>query len=119
MKALMLPINHHSLLAGHLGGRKLYHRILKAFYWPDLEVDCYATVQICSNCARNNTKLRKNVTKLQSFPATSPITSVRIDIVGAFIKTQQRNEYVLVITDRFSKMTKTVPMKSISEAEVA
>ena len=119
LKQRILYINHHTLLAGHPGGRKLYYKIRKDFYWPALAVDCYATVRKCPHCARNRIKLRKNVEQLQLFPATEPLTSVCIDILGEFIKTQRRNEYLLVITDRYSKLTKTVPMKGISAAEVA
>lgn len=34
-----------------------------------------------------------------------------------FIKTQRRNQYLLVITDLFSTLTKKVPMKGPSVAE--
>ena len=111
LKDRILHINHHSLLAGHPGGRKLYHKIRKDFYWPALAIDCSATVRKCPQCARNRIKLRKNVTELQLFPAKEPLSSVCIDILGEFMKTKRRNEYLLVITDRFSKRTKTVPMK--------
>ena len=63
--------------------------------------------------------MRRNVEQLQLFPATEALTSVCIDILGEFIKTPRRNEYLLVITDRFTKLTKTIPMKGISAAEVA
>lgn len=69
------------------------------------------------NGASNRIKLRKNVTKFHLFPETSPLTSVSIDIIGEFIKTQKRNEYLSVITDLVSTMTKTGPMKGISGAE--
>lgn len=42
-----------------------------------------------------------------------------IEILGEFIKTQRRNEYLLVITERFNKMTETVQMKVILAAKVA
>lgn len=64
-------------------------------------------------------KLRKNTAKLQLFPATAPPESVCIDIPGEPIKAQRRNEYFLLITDRFSKMTTTVQMKEPFAVEVA
>ena len=119
LKDRILHINHYPKLAGHPGGRKMYYKIRKDFYWPALAVDCYATVRRCPHCARNRIKLRRNATELQLFPATAPLTSVCIDVLGEFIKTKRGHEYLLVITDRFTKMTKTVPMKGISAAEVA
>ena len=63
--------------------------------------------------------MRRNVGQLQLFQATERLTSVCIDIFGEFIRTPRRNEYVLVITDSFTKLTKTRLMKGISNAEVA
>jgi len=97
----------------------MYQQVRRDWYWPALAVDCYKTVRNCPQCARNRIKLRRNVEQLQLFPATEPLTSVCIDILGEFIKTPRRNEYLLVITDRFTKLTKTIPMKGISAAEVA
>lgn len=56
---------------------------------------------------------------LQLFPAKQPLTSVCVVILGEFIMTQRRNLYLLLIADRFSKMSKTVPMKIKSPVEVA
>ena len=53
LKKKVLHINHHTLLAGHPGGKKLYHRIRKDYYCPSLTVDCYTTVRLCPHCARN------------------------------------------------------------------
>ncbi len=119
LKAKVLHIHHYARLAGHPGGRKLYQTIRRSMYWPALAVDCYATSRRCSTCARNRIKLRKNVTELQLFPAKAPLESVAIDVLGELIKTARGHEYLLVITDRFTKLTKTVPMKGISAAEVA
>ena len=97
----------------------MYYQVRKDWYWPALAVDCYTTVRNCPHCAKNRIKLRKNVKPLQLFPATEPLASACIDILGEFITTRRRNKYLLVITDRFTKLTKTAPMKGISSAEVA
>ena len=119
LKKKILHVHHLSLLASHPGGRKMYYQIRKDWYWPALAVECYATVRNCPHCAKNRIKLRKNVKPLQLFPATEPLASVCIDILGEFITTRRRNKYLLVMTDRFTKLTKTAPMKGISAAEVA
>lgn len=36
LKDQILHINHHTILAGHTGGRKLYNRIRKDSYWQAL-----------------------------------------------------------------------------------
>ena len=88
-------------------------------YWPALAVDCYATVRRCPNCAKNRIKLRQHTTALKLFPATAPLESVALDIYGELVRTSRGNQYLLVISDRFTKLTKTVPLKSVSAAEIA
>ena len=44
-RALMLK--YRPKQAAHLGGRKLYNRLKRHFYWPALFVDCYVTVRNC------------------------------------------------------------------------
>ena len=111
LKQKILHVNHYAKTAGHPGGRKLYQRIRRHFYWPALAVDCYATVKRCPHCASNRFKLRQNVSELQLFPANAPLESVSIDILAEFIRTPRGKEYLLVIVDRFTKLVKTVPMK--------
>ncbi len=119
LKARVLHIHHYARLAGHPGGRKLYAAIRRNMYWPAMAVDCYATVRRCPTCAKNRIKLRKNTTTLQLFPANGPLEAIAIDIMGELIKTSRGNQYLLVITDRFTKLTKTVPLRGVSSAEIA
>lgn len=119
LKGPILDTNHYSLSAGHPGGRKLRHKIRKDFYWRSLSVDCYATVWKVPQCTNNRINSRKNVTKLQVFPTTEPLSSVCIDCIGRFIRTPRKIENFLVITDRFTKLTKPVSMKRIFAAQVA
>lgn len=100
-------------------GPRLYHRVLNDSYWPWLAVDCYPTVRKGPHCTRNRSKLRNNTAKPQLFPATAPSASVCFNILVECIKIQRRNGYLLVITDRVSKTTETVPMKALSAVEVA
>ena len=40
-------------------------------------------------------------------------------VLSKLLKTARGNQYLLVISDRFTKLTKTVPLKGVSAAEVA
>ena len=88
-------------------------------YWPAMSVDCYATVRKCPTCAKNRIKLRQRANPLQLFPPKGPLESVAIDIFGPLLRTSRGNEYLLMITDRYSKLSKAVPMKTVSAAAVA
>lgn len=112
-------MNHYSKLSGQTVGRKLYYTNTKDFYWPALAVHCYARVRLCPQCACIRIRFWKILKNPQLISETSPLTSLCIYFLGKFIHTQQKNEYLLLITDRYTKMKKTVPMKCIAAAEVA
>ena len=56
---------------------------------------------------------------LKLFPARAPPEFVAIDILGELIKTPRGSCYMLVISDRFSKLVRTVPLKKVTASEVA
>ena len=119
LKARLLRIHHYSRLAAHPGGRRLYYSLRRHMYWPSMAVDCYATVRKCSTCAKNRIKLRQRTNPLQLFPPAGPLESVAIDIFGPLLLTSRGNQYLLVMTDRYSKLTKSVPIKTTSAETVA
>ena len=115
----VLRIAHYSKISGHPGGRRLYQYLRRNFYWPSMAVDCYAVSKNCVQCARNRVRLRQHQKELRLFPASSPLEFVAIDLLGELIKTPRGNRFLLVISDRFSKLVRTVPMKTITAEAVA
>lgn len=84
--------NYCFLMAAHPGGRKLYYKIRKDFYQPELLVNCYATVRKCPHYALKRLKVRKDVMRLPLLPSKEPLKSVScIDTFGAFIRTLRKN----------------------------
>ena len=70
-------------------------------------------------CSRNRIHERKRTSFLKLFPATEPLEYVAMDILGPLPKTEHGHRCLLVICDRFSKLTRTVPLRSISAVVVA
>lgn len=56
---------------------------------------------------------------MKLLPATEPLESVAIGIMGELINTKRGNRLLLVINDRLSKFTSTVPLKWIIYKAVA
>ena len=73
----------------------------------------------CVSCAENRISLRKRRNFLKLFPARAPLEFVALDILGELIKTPRGNCYMLVISDRFSKLIRTVPLKAVTASDVA
>lgn len=51
---------------------------------------------------------------MKSFPALTPLKLVAISISGKLITTSQDNKYLLDISNQFSKLVHTVPLRSIT-----
>ena len=119
LQARVLHLSHYARLAGHPGGRRLYYYLTRYFYWPSMAIGCYAVARNCTSCAKNRLLLRKNSKKLQLFPPCAPLEFVSIDILGELIRTKRGHRFLLVITDRFSKLVRTVPLKRITAADIA
>ena len=115
----VLRLSHYAKLAGHPGGRRLYHTLRRSFYWPTMAADCYTVAADCSECAKNRVAVRQHGHKMKLFPAQAPLEFVSIDILGELMKTPRGNRFLLVIADRFSKLVRTVPLKSTSGAAIA
>ncbi len=57
-------------------------------------------------CAKERVKLRRQGKWLQLYPATRPLDFVALDILGPFPKAKDGHEHVLIITDRYSNLTR-------------
>lgn len=79
----------------------------------------YASVRECSSCAKNRVKLRKYSKKLMLVYARAPLAFVALESLSDLVRTSWNNPYLLMSTDCFSKVTRTVPLRNISATTVA
>jgi transposase InsO family protein len=84
----------------------------RRFFWPRMAADVTKTVRSCATCAKNRIKERTRTSFLKLFPASAPLEYVAINIHGPLPKTSHGNRFLLVMTDRFSKLTRTVPLRT-------
>ena len=78
-----------------------------------MALDTHACVCNCTCCAKERISLRSHSQFLKLFPAARPLEFVALDILGPLTKTAQCNRFLLVISDRYSKLTKSVPLTAI------
>lgn len=104
---------HHLCLSGHPGQRRMYAKIRGEDYYSQRAGDVTTTVRRCGKCARNIFQQRKSTNPLQMFPVREPLVSVAIDILGPLTKSKSGRRFLLIITDRFSRLTQAVPIRII------
>ena len=118
-RARLLRLCHNPAIAGHPGQNRMYHALRYEYYWPHLAADVASTLRGCRTCAMNPVKLRKHLNRLRLFPATRPPESLAIDILGPLPKTKAGKRFLLVITDRFTRLTEVVALRSTTAYTVA
>jgi hypothetical protein len=97
----------------------MFQTIRRSFFWPKMVEGVYETVRMCDTCARNRISERTHTNKLKLFPAKGPLEFMAMDILGPLPRTKHGNRFLLVISDRFSKVTKTVPLRTVTALSVA
>jgi len=105
--------------AGHPGENKMYTSLRRWFYWESMVVDAHAFVANCTQCARNRVGKRRKKNYLKNFPPTEPLTDLCMDLLDPLPRTAAGNERLLVIVDRFSKMTRAIPLQRIDAETIA
>ena len=107
---------HGKLLVGHNGIEKTKERILSTYYWPNMDLDIHEHIKNCLNCQLKD-KNKKKPSPLQSLPTCSaPNQRVHLDLFGTIKSSSNKNNYILCMTDAFSKYAEVVAIPN-KEAE--
>ena len=101
------------------GGLRMYSTLRRTLYWPSMSSDVYNCVRHCAPCAKQRVKLRRHASFMKLFPATLPLEYVVIDILELLPRTSRGNRNLLVISDRYDKMTQTAPLANVTGLTVA
>ena len=110
-KQLVLPQKLRPLIyselhtkMGHLGKERTLHLARERFYWPKMEEDIhYFITKLCS-CVKKKKPHIQKVAQMQTFTSSSPLELVSVDFLH--LDPSGRYQYLLVLTDHFSRFTK-------------
>jgi hypothetical protein len=115
----LLHLEHFTRTAGHPGMTRNFRSLRKRFFWKIMSAEVSETVSQCDACARNRINERNKTSYLKVFPASFLLEYVFIELLGPLPKTAHGNSFLLVMTDRFSKLTRTVPLWTTTAFVVA
>ena len=109
LKDLLIWDNHAGDLVGHFGRDKTIALVEDKFYWPSLKRDVARIVAQCRTCQL--VKVKKQNTGLYTplLVPHEPWKDVSMNFVLGLPGTTRGHDYILVIVDRFSKMTHFIP----------
>lgn len=104
--------SHDIPTSGHMGIYKTFHRVAEKYYWPKLRSDVTRYVNGCSVCGAHKVEHKKPAGFMVPQPKTNkPWQLISTDLIGPFPRSTKGNQYVLVVTDYFSKFSLTFPLR--------
>ena len=126
---LLLPLSlsddvihdtHTSLLSGHEGIARTKERLLQNYFWPNMEAKIAQHVAACARCQVRRTTDRPHPPLLTSMPqCTSLNQRVAIDLFGPLRTSSQGKQFVLCMTDAFTKYAEITAVTDKSAPTVA
>ena len=115
----ILRREHEPVHAGHPGSTRMYNTMRRKYYWPSMVADVYAWVAQCSGCARNRVHGQTHTSLMRLFPATEPFSGLAMDLLGPLPTSRNGHRFILVICDRFTKLTRAIPLKVTTALAIA
>ena len=103
LRELVLHELNDLRVSGHLGIQRTIARVQARFHWPCLAIDVARWCSACSTCAGRKGKPGPGRVPMQSLPAGAPFGRISVDILDTLKVTSRKFQYVLVITDYFTK----------------
>lgn len=96
----------------------MYENFWHEYYCPNMSRDVYDTVQHCQYCANLGRKF-KHHRQLQLFPPSSRLQFFARDIACWLPQRSSGNQFVVIVSDRYSKLASTVPTANTSLTHVS
>jgi len=96
----------------------MYQTLRRRYYWPSLVADVFDWVAACPTCAKKRLMETRSTASMRLFLAKEPFAAVALDRLGPSPRTPERYEYLLVICDRFTKLTRVLPLKNVTALDV-
>jgi len=117
IKREILQQCHDDPLSGHYGLFKTHELVSRSFYWPGMRAFTKKFVLSCDLCQRTKTARHKPYGLLKPLEIPEqPWSSISMDMITQLPKSKG-HDAILVIVDRFTKMTHLAPTTSEATSE--
>ena len=111
LRESLLKQMHRGPQSSHFGIRTSYERIRNNYFWPNMKLDCEKYCSSCGECTKTKRAEHFSDTLLQPILASKPFEIWGIDFVGPLPRTARGMQYILVLTDYFSKWPEAIPTR--------
>ena len=116
----LLEAYHSHPLGGHFGVLRTYLKIRNKFWWPEMKQSIIHYIRSCLPCQQFNVSRSKKPGRLQPIPPPEgPFQLIGMDYCGPLKRTPRGNQYVLCITDYFTRWIVAVAVPDCSAQTTA
>ena len=119
LRDVVLHQLHDLRVVGHLGIQRTIARVQDRFYWPSLSLDVARWCQACPKCAGRQGKPGPGRVPLTQLPVGAPFERIAVDVLDTRQRTPSGHQYILVVSDYFTKYTDAFPMRRHTAETVA
>ncbi|KAG7567917.1 Reverse transcriptase domain [Arabidopsis thaliana x Arabidopsis arenosa] len=110
---------HEGLCGSHSSGRAMAFKIKRmGYYWPTMITDCVKFAQKCKRCQLHAPLIHQPSELFSSISAPYPFMRWSMDIIGPLHRSIRGVQYLLVLTDYFSKWIEAEAYASIKDSAV-
>ena len=111
----LIRSNHDHPLAGHFGAARTHELLSRLYHWPSCEADVKSYVKTCAVCQKSKAPRHLPYGQLSSLPIPSrPFEELTMDSITGLPPAKRDNsvyDAILVIADRYSKMSRYLPAR--------
>ncbi|XP_010496006.1 PREDICTED: uncharacterized protein LOC104773139 [Camelina sativa] len=117
--AMLMRAVHDGPNGNHSGGRTLAFKIKRqGYFWPTMVTDCENYSRACEKCQKHAPSIHQPTELLSSVSAPYPFMRWSMDIIGPLHRGPGGVQYVLALTDYFSKWVEAAAYVKVTREEV-
>ncbi|XP_026459155.1 uncharacterized protein LOC113359787 [Papaver somniferum] len=110
---------HEGICGNHSGGRSLTHMILaQGYFFPYMQKDAKEYAQKCVPCQEHASVPKRPANELHPVFSPWPFSMWGLDIIGPLPKAPGGVEFVLAVTDYFTKWVEAVALVPVTRHDV-
>lgn len=116
--SLRVPMIREIHEAAHIGEWRTYQKLSLNWYWPGQQGEVRRFVRACPTCQTQKTSKTANPRSKHHLYTGRPWQRIAIDFAGPLDKTARGNQYILVITDHFTRWSDAFPLRAATAENV-
>ena len=110
---------HEGIAGGHLGHEKTFNRVQEQIYWPGYWNTTKDWCLTCQNCSTRKSPTHPRKAPLSTIRAGYPSQIITLDLLGPLPESPQKNSYVMVVGDYFTRWMEAIPLPNQEALTVA